>query len=217
MNTKKYNQGVSTGAVIGIIAIIAIVAGGYYFLKGNPNSATPASSSSVSSNSNSASNAAGNYSNSAPAGGTTRGEGSLSGNLCDYLTPSLVAQYISTPLQPDSSVPASMSGRICVYQTAGAKAGGNDIIQLGLVTTGASTAAMSAYTNQAASGGEIVNDSSHGFSAWYIPDNTNGTLVYYFASSQTIAAIALNQKNVGLSTNLQAAENIAKAIEPKLP
>ena len=141
----------------------------------------------------------------------------LSSNLCDYLTPSLVSQYVSAPVQLDSSA-AFMQASLCVYNTAGTKPGTNDILQLQLITKGQSPDVINLARKQQMSTGRFTDDSSIGFPAWYTPNNVNKNEVeLYFGSVGTIMAVDVGQPNADFATNLQSAENLAKAIEPQLP
>lgn len=134
--------------------------------------------------------------------------------MCDYLTPSLVAKYLSTPAQLDSSAP---QGFVCFYNIAGSKPGGNDVAELQSIFSNVGPDVINKIYKSNLSGHSFKDDSSIGFTAWYVPNSKNGSVTLYFASQHTVLSISVMQPNVGLDVNLKAAENIAKVIQPQLP
>ena len=221
MNITKQNKGIAPLAIVGIIALVIVLAGGIYYITKQgtsgliPNNNQNATSTCATSTLNYTLD--GKVSTTTPCVSVSTTPVPSSATLlsnCEYLTQGLVNKYVSVPTQLDSSAPQSI---ICMYNVAGSKPGGQDVVGLQKVYSDTSIDIINKIYKMNIGSSHFKDDSSIGFTAWYAPDQKNGTVVFYFASTHMVMAISMKQSGVGLDVNLHAAESIAKEIQPKLP
>ena len=144
--------------------------------------------------------------------------GATSANMCDYLTPELMAKYVAVPVErdPDGEKYSSLS-TACFYHKAGAKPGVSGIANLQSIYANLDQSTSDKIFAMHSSSKYETVDTSFGFRAWYTNSSTkDGSANLFFMSKGYVMSIVVEAPKAGAGVNLKSAENIAREIEAKL-
>jgi hypothetical protein len=211
MKNKIYTRGVAMISWVFILAaIIVIGGGGYYLLLGSSKKDDLAKMNPE----------LNNFVDQVP---KSTSSGKLSLDVCDYLTPNLVAKYISTPAElAEKSSDYVSRERACFYKAKGNSSNVDNTLAILMAVMKDTTeeGINSMYQNNIKSDVFVDISKEMGFKAWHISTGSGkaeNKASLYFTSTHTIMNVSVEEKGMTFAQNLENAKKLAKEIQPQIP